>query len=42
MSKSVVFLWITESVIVWVTQENLELPLNPNSLDSHQTQNNKM
>ena len=25
-----------------VTQENLELPLLPNSLDSHQTQNNKM
>ena len=25
-----------------VTQENLELPLSPNSLDSHQTQNNKM
>ena len=24
-----------------VTQENLELPLLPNSLDSHQTQNNK-
>ena len=26
----------------WLTQENLELPLPPNSLDSHQTQNNKM
>ena len=25
-----------------VTQENLELPLPLNSLDSHQTQNNKM
>ena len=25
-----------------VTQENLELPLLPNSLDSHQTQNSKM
>ena len=25
-----------------VTKENLELPLLPNSLDSHQTQNNKM
>ena len=25
-----------------VTQENLKLPLPPNSLDSHQTQNNKM
>ena len=25
-----------------VTQENLELPLPPNSLDSHQTQNNNM
>ena len=25
-----------------VAQENLELPLLPNSLDSHQTQNNKM
>ena len=25
-----------------VTQENLELPLLPNSLDSHQTQNNKI
>ena len=25
-----------------VTQGNLELPLPPNSLDSHQTQNNKM
>ena len=25
-----------------VIQENLELPLFPNSLDSHQTQNNKM
>ena len=25
-----------------VIQENLELPLLPNSLDSHQTQNNKM
>ena len=25
-----------------VTQENLELPLPPNSLDSHQTENNKM
>ena len=25
-----------------VTQENLEFPLPPNSLDSHQTQNNKM
>ena len=25
-----------------VTQENLELPLLPNFLDSHQTQNNKM
>ena len=24
-----------------VTQENLELPLPPNSLDSHQTRNNK-
>ena len=24
-----------------VTQENFELPLPPNSLDSHQTQNNK-
>ena len=24
-----------------LTQENLELPLLPNSLDSHQTQNNK-
>ena len=25
-----------------VTQGNLELPLPPNSLDSHQTRNNKM
>ena len=25
-----------------VTQENLELPLPPNSLDSHQRKNNKM
>ena len=25
-----------------VIQENLELPLTPNSLDSHQTENNKM
>ena len=25
-----------------VIQENFELPLLPNSLDSHQTQNNKM
>ena len=25
-----------------VTLENLELPLPPNSLDSHQTQSNKM
>ena len=25
-----------------VTQENLELSLPPNSVDSHQTQNNKM
>ena len=25
-----------------VTQENLELPQLPNSLDSHQTQNSKM
>ena len=25
-----------------VTQRNLEFPLPPNSLDSHQTQNNKM
>ena len=25
-----------------VTQENLELPLPPNSLDSHQTKNNNM
>ena len=25
-----------------VIQENLELPLLPNSLDSHQTQDNKM
>ena len=25
-----------------VIQENLELPVSPNSLDSHQTQNNKM
>ena len=25
-----------------VTQENLELPLTPNSFDSHQTENNKM
>ena len=27
---------------IGVTQENLELTLPPNSLDSHQTQNNKM
>ena len=28
--------------ITGVTKENLELPLSPNSLDLHQTQNNKM
>ena len=28
--------------ITGVTQENLELPLLPNSLDSHQIQDNKM
>ena len=28
--------------VAGVTQENLELPLPPNSLDSYQTQNNKM
>ena len=27
---------------IGVTQENLELPLLPDSLDPHQTQNNKM
>ena len=26
----------------WLTQKNLELPLPPNSLDSHQTQNNEI
>ena len=26
----------------WVTRENIELPLLPNSLDSHQTQNSKI
>ena len=33
---------LSEVSITGVIQENLELPLLPNSLDSHQTQNNKI
>ena len=33
---------LSEVSITGVIQENLELPLLPNSLDSHQIQNNKM
>ena len=33
---------LSEVSIIGVIQENLELPLLPNSLDSRQTQNNNM
>ena len=33
---------VSEISTTWVAQENFELPLPPSSLDSHQTQNNKV
>ena len=33
---------LSEVSITWATHKDLELPLLPNSLDSHQTQDNKM